>query len=237
MTDLSAFAITQKWPAAHPDRLQLYSLPTPNGVKVSIALEETGPAVRAAPGALRRQRPAVARVPVAEPEQQDPGHPRSGRPGRQAAGAVRVGRDPGLPGREDRPADARRRRRALRDHPVADVPDGRHRPDVRPARVLQQVRRQGLRGQAPARPLRRRIAPAAGACWTSTWPAATGSWATTIRSPTSRASRGSTTWWASTRPASWWASTTSCTSSACWRRSWRGRGACAGSGSRSGRPA
>jgi GST-like protein len=42
MTDLSAFAITKKWPAAHPERLQLYSLPTPNGVKVSIALEETG---------------------------------------------------------------------------------------------------------------------------------------------------------------------------------------------------
>ena len=34
--------ITAKWPAQHPDRLQLYSLPTPNGVKVSIALEETG---------------------------------------------------------------------------------------------------------------------------------------------------------------------------------------------------
>ncbi|RUN75179.1 glutathione S-transferase [Sphingomonas sp. TF3] len=42
MTDLSAFPITQLWPAAHPDRLQLYSLPTPNGVKVSIMLEETG---------------------------------------------------------------------------------------------------------------------------------------------------------------------------------------------------
>jgi len=42
MTPLSRFAITKKWPAAHPDRLQLYSLPTPNGVKVSIALEETG---------------------------------------------------------------------------------------------------------------------------------------------------------------------------------------------------
>jgi GST-like protein len=42
MHDLSAFAITHKWPAAHPERLQLYSLPTPNGVKVSIALEETG---------------------------------------------------------------------------------------------------------------------------------------------------------------------------------------------------
>jgi GSH-dependent disulfide-bond oxidoreductase len=40
--DLSAFPITRRWPAAHPDRLQLYSLPTPNGVKVSIMLEETG---------------------------------------------------------------------------------------------------------------------------------------------------------------------------------------------------
>jgi GST-like protein len=42
MTTLADFAITNKWPAAHPDRLQLYSLPTPNGVKVAIALEETG---------------------------------------------------------------------------------------------------------------------------------------------------------------------------------------------------
>lgn len=42
MTDLSSFPITHKWPAQHPDRLQLYSLPTPNGVKVSIMLEEIG---------------------------------------------------------------------------------------------------------------------------------------------------------------------------------------------------
>jgi GST-like protein len=42
MSDLSAFPITKKWPAQHPDLLQLYSLPTPNGVKVSIMLEETG---------------------------------------------------------------------------------------------------------------------------------------------------------------------------------------------------
>jgi GSH-dependent disulfide-bond oxidoreductase len=40
MADLSAFPITRRWPPAHPDRIQLYSLPTPNGVKVSIALEE-----------------------------------------------------------------------------------------------------------------------------------------------------------------------------------------------------
>ena len=42
MSDISTFPITQKWPALHPERLQLYSLPTPNGVKVSIMLEETG---------------------------------------------------------------------------------------------------------------------------------------------------------------------------------------------------
>jgi GST-like protein len=42
MTDLSTFPITKKWPAQHPDRIQLYSLPTPNGVKVAIMLEETG---------------------------------------------------------------------------------------------------------------------------------------------------------------------------------------------------
>jgi len=42
MADLSAFPITRRWPAQHPDRLQLYSLNTPNGVKVSIMLEEVG---------------------------------------------------------------------------------------------------------------------------------------------------------------------------------------------------
>jgi GST-like protein len=42
MSALSAFPITKRWPARHPDRLQLYSLPTPNGVKVSIMLEEIG---------------------------------------------------------------------------------------------------------------------------------------------------------------------------------------------------
>jgi GST-like protein len=42
MSNLSAFPITTRWPAKHPDRLQLYSLPTPNGVKVSIMLEEIG---------------------------------------------------------------------------------------------------------------------------------------------------------------------------------------------------
>ncbi|MEM7215337.1 MAG: glutathione binding-like protein [Pseudomonadota bacterium] len=42
MTELNDFPITNKWPAQHPDRIQLYSLPTPNGIKASAMLEETG---------------------------------------------------------------------------------------------------------------------------------------------------------------------------------------------------
>jgi len=42
MSDIAAFPIVERWPAVHPNLLQLYSTPTPNGVKVSIMLEETG---------------------------------------------------------------------------------------------------------------------------------------------------------------------------------------------------
>ena len=42
MADLSAFPITRRWPAKNAGILQLYSLPTPNGAKVSIMLEEIG---------------------------------------------------------------------------------------------------------------------------------------------------------------------------------------------------
>ncbi|HTL30381.1 MAG TPA: glutathione S-transferase N-terminal domain-containing protein [Tepidisphaeraceae bacterium] len=47
MSDLSVFPVAARWPAKHPDRLQLYSLATPNGVKVSIMLEEIGLAYEA----------------------------------------------------------------------------------------------------------------------------------------------------------------------------------------------
>ena len=42
MSRLADFPISRKWPAQNPDIVQLYSFPTPNGVKASIALEETG---------------------------------------------------------------------------------------------------------------------------------------------------------------------------------------------------
>ena len=62
------------------------------------------PALRAASGQLHHQRPAQPRVPVAEPEQQDPGRHRPRRAGRQAAGVVRERCDPGLHRRQDRPS-------------------------------------------------------------------------------------------------------------------------------------
>jgi GSH-dependent disulfide-bond oxidoreductase len=42
MSDLSSFPVVRKWPTRFPDRIQLYSWPTPNGVKASVMLEETG---------------------------------------------------------------------------------------------------------------------------------------------------------------------------------------------------
>ncbi len=42
MTRLSDFPVSTRWPARHPERIQLYSVNSPNGVKVSIMLEETG---------------------------------------------------------------------------------------------------------------------------------------------------------------------------------------------------
>ena len=64
MTSLDSYAITRKWPASHPDRIQLYSLPTPNGVKVSILLEELGlPTRRTGSASIRRtsSRPSSCR--------------------------------------------------------------------------------------------------------------------------------------------------------------------------------
>ena len=60
MPELSAFPITRKWPPRYPHRLQLYWLPTPNGVKVSIMLEETGLPYEAHLVELRHARSGIA---------------------------------------------------------------------------------------------------------------------------------------------------------------------------------
>ena len=66
MADLSAFPITKKWPATRPDQIQLYSLPTPNGVQGVDLARRDRVAIRAASGQLRDQRPDDTRVPVVE---------------------------------------------------------------------------------------------------------------------------------------------------------------------------
>src|SRR6266404_9968681 len=103
-------------------------------------------ALRSASRRLQQGRPEDTRVPVAEPERQDPGDPRSGWPRRQAASPVRVRRGPAISRRENRKTAALGRGAPLPDHPVAALSDGRDRADVRPGRLLPQIRRQGFSG-------------------------------------------------------------------------------------------
>ena len=161
MADLSAFPITRRWPAAHPDRLQLYSLPTPNGVKVSIMLEEIGLPYEAHLVDFGKDDQKTAGIPVAQSERQDPGDSRSRRPRRQTARPVRIRRDPAIPRREDRTSCCRRTRRSAGRPSSGCISRWARRADVRAGRLLPQVRRQGFRGQAPARSLRGRIEAAA----------------------------------------------------------------------------
>ena len=161
MPDLSAFPITSRWPAKHPDRLQLYSLPTPNGVKVSIMLEEIGLPYEVHLVDFNKDDQKTPEFLSLNPNGKIPADPRSGRARRQAAAAVRVRRDPAISRRQDRQASAVGSGAAIPDHPVAALSDGRDRADVRPGRLLPQIRRQGVCRQAAARALCRRVeAPA-----------------------------------------------------------------------------
>ena len=126
----SAHPVTNRWPAANPSVLQLFSFPTPNGVKVSIALEETGLPYEAHTVTLSRRGCEKPGVFVAQPEQQDPGHPRSKWSRRETAAIVRKRRNPDLSCRENRSAFARRSRTTLSSAAMGDVPDGWRRPDV-----------------------------------------------------------------------------------------------------------
>ena len=110
MSRLADFAIVNRWPAREPQKLQLYSLNTPNGVKVSIMLEETGLAyephlVDFAKGDQRS--PEFLSL---NPNGKIPGDHRSRWPGWTAAVAIRVRRDTRLPRREDRHVDSVRSR-------------------------------------------------------------------------------------------------------------------------------
>jgi hypothetical protein len=136
--------IFTRWPAQYPDRLQLFSAPTPNGVKVGIMLEESSLAYephRIDIMADESHDPAfLALNPNGKiPAIYDPDGP-SGTP----LALFEIGCDPPLSCRQDGTIYFGRSEHPLRNDPVGDVADGRSRADVRPGRLLQQIRRQGL---------------------------------------------------------------------------------------------
>ncbi len=204
---LDTFPITRKWPAQHPERLQLYSLPTPNGVKVSILLEELG--LPYEPhlvnfGTNDQFSPEFLSL---NPNNKIPAIIDPDGPGGQPlalfeTGAILVylAEKTG----QFMPTDAAGRYHTLQwlmwqmggvgpmfgqlgfFHKFA----GKDFEDKRPRdRYVAESKRLW-------------------ACWTNTWWAATGSWVPTTPSPTLPCSRGFATWWGFTKRASWSALTT-----------------------------
>ncbi len=136
MVDLSAFPITRRWPAQHPDRLQLYSLNTPNGVKVSIMLEEIGLPYEGHFIDIGKNETWTPEFLSLNPNGKIPAILDPDGPGGKPLALFESGGDPGLSGRKDRSAAVGRSGDPVRDPAVGHVPDGRHRPDVRPARLF-----------------------------------------------------------------------------------------------------
>ena len=148
MTDLSAFPITKRWAAQHPDRLQLYSLPTPNGVKVSIMLEEIGLPYEAHLVDFGKGDQRTSEYLSLNPYGKVPAIIDPAGPGGKPLPLFELG-DPSLPCGEDRKTHARRSRGALRDARMAVLPNGGHRPDVRPGRLFSQIRRREIEDKRP----------------------------------------------------------------------------------------
>ena len=116
--------------------IELHTWNTPNGRKISVALEEMDLAYSVHPINISQERAIRAGLPRHQPQQPHSRHRRPGRPGRPADQRVRVRRDPAVSRPEDRKVLARRRARAGAGVGMADVADGRFRPDARPGASL-----------------------------------------------------------------------------------------------------
>ena len=202
MADLSAFPITKRWPAKHPDRLQLYSLPTPNGVKVSIMLEEIGLPYEPHLIDIGKNESWTPEFLSLNPNGKIPAIIDPDGPGGKPLGLFESGAILLYLAEKTGKLLPARSGAALRDHPVGVLPDGLHRPDVRTGRLLPQVRRPrhtrtSVRWSATAT-----SRSACSACWKRGCRDGHGSWATTTPSPMSRRSAGCATWSASTARAS-----------------------------------
>ena len=148
--------------------IEVWTWPTPNGHKVHIALEELGLPYKVIPVNIGKGDQFKPEFLAITPNHRIPAIVDPGRPGWQAAHAVRIGGDHDLPVGEDRrKADPEGSGRPLQVPGMDDVPDGRRRADVRPVQPLRQLRgRKAARMRSSATPTRWRGCTA---CWTSGW--------------------------------------------------------------------
>ena len=129
--------------------IELHTWNTPNGRKISVALEEMGlPYTVHVVDITKGQQHEPAFLAIS-PNNRIPGDRRSGRAGRRADQRVRIGRDPALSRPQDRQVSARQSARASAGAGMADVADGRLRPDARPGASLPHRRE---RNGPPLRP-------------------------------------------------------------------------------------
>ncbi|GAA0000729.1 glutathione S-transferase N-terminal domain-containing protein [Bradyrhizobium diazoefficiens] len=127
MSDLSAFPITKRWPARHPELLQLYSLPTPNGVKVSIMLEEIGLPYEVHLVDFGKDDQKTPEFLSLNPNGKIPAILDPNGPGGRPLPLFESGGYPAISSGEDRQAVAAGCRAPLPGHPVGAFPDGRDR--------------------------------------------------------------------------------------------------------------
>ena len=152
-----------------PMPIELWTWNTPNGRKISVALEEMGLPYTVKTDQHLERRAVQARVPEDQPEQPHPGDRRSRRPRRRADQHLRIRRDPDLSRREDRQVLAARRSAAAgAGARMADVADGRVRPDAGPGAPFPAGRERGGPALRPRTLYRRRRAGST-ACSTSGW--------------------------------------------------------------------
>ena len=122
--------ITKRWPAQHPDRLQLYSLPTPNGVKVSIMLEEIGLAYEPHTIDIGKNETFTPEFLSLNPNGKIPAIMIRTGPVARRSGCLSPVRSCNISPRRSRKASLRRSGAADRPHSVGAVPDVGDRADV-----------------------------------------------------------------------------------------------------------
>ena len=187
MSDLSAFPITKRWPAKHPDRLQLYSLPTPNGVKVSIMLEEIGLPYEAHLVDFDKDDQKTPEFLSLNPNGKIPAIIDPDGPGRQAAARCSSpARSCTISPRRPASCCRRTRRGATRRSSGCIFQMGGIGPMFGQVGFFHKFAGKEYRGQAAARALRRRVEAPARRAGDAACAAGSGSWTTNTPSPTFR---------------------------------------------------